>query len=531
MTRLLTLITAALTCLACVTPIVGLAAGAQSGTDAATLVEGRAAGAAVAGIFVLDGPLASFHSTADEIEANAPIGQTSPSGSAPVASRIAPAHLGLSARLLHVETDVERYDVTTYATIPTQDVERHTYASVQGSSQPARKGFSFFLAPQPGHAPPTVHAEGIAATLSVDADGLVEHQPRWVPTARPTITSPDGPILAVGNDGLRSLRIEGDFVLMLWEWDLMLNSPSGSALVTSGFTGQSYLPALPEPIGDNAVGRDFEERQVFLYAQDAVLDVTLPVGAAAAITMVDAQGSLAGRVRLAGPDGVAATDSGSVALQDGDWLDGDLHVQASELSESDFRFAIGGEPEDARIGGRAATLGSIHGVASSSMWWVAGLAAVGLVAIAAAFVVRHRADRAHVAAVKTLMDAADYKGVVDRTTPRLLRLRRYGDAVRTQRAVAQLVLGRTNDAAQTLEGWSTGHEATRDYLWACVHAARGETAAAAKRLQSCMQRDPTLARQLLADPLMGQVGGARSSAPTAPAVTSAATDARTEGYV
>ncbi|MHB8634375.1 MAG: hypothetical protein ACYDBQ_10515, partial [Thermoplasmatota archaeon] len=173
-----------------------------------------------------------------------------------------------------------------------------------------------------------------------------------------------------------------------------------------------------------------------------------------------------------------------------------------------LHVAVTGSPSAAALAGHVIP---VDASAWGTAGWVvagAGTAAVGVGALGWWW----RATRRDLLAIKVAMKAGKYEEVVRRSTPRLLRLRRQGDGVRTQLAVSLLLLGRADEAAAALADWRRGPQATSEYLWACVHALRGETAQAAARVQACLQKDPALGRQLLGDPLFAML----SRPPAAP---------------
>jgi hypothetical protein len=132
-------------------------------------------------------------------------------------------------------------------------------------------------------------------------------------------------------------------------------------------------------------------------------------------------------------------------------------------------------------------------------------------------------DRWGLRRLRGATERGDYEAAVAASPRRLMRLRKQGDSVRTQRAVALLVLGRPGEAADALAGWRRGPPATREFLWACVHAALGQASIAKARIASCLAHDPDLGRQLLGDPLLSSL--LQKSSPSQPPTASP------EGYI
>ncbi|MES2155314.1 MAG: hypothetical protein V4510_09290 [bacterium] len=468
-----------------------------SGEGPPAILQANVAGASLGGSVTVDGSLSAFHSTGDPdvpVSLPLPLGPPQP---AP-ASRLPPAQLRLSARTLHLETDVETAMGSPYAGAP----DRHTeppldVTDVHLATRAVRQGFLFFVAPLPGRPLPTVHAQAISANLA-PTDAVAKEPARRVPTDRPSLEAGALPGVAIGNDGLRDVRIEGDFAITLWEWDVSISSGGDVVTATSGY---QYQPVVPSAGGYDTVGR-YEERQIFLEVHGATLDAIMPVGSATGLELRPVSGAVDGRITLETPQGTVTTADGVRTLRDGDWLEGRFVTEFSGLQAGSFLLDVKGNPTAASVDGRPASFGS-----APSGFPILPTATVALVVVAAAAAAAwslHRRTLRQLATAKLAMEAGDYEGVIAATKPRMLRLRRYAAAVRTQLAVAQLLTDRSEAAAQTLEGWR-GSDATRDYLWACVHAARGEATKAAASLKACMDRDPVLAKQLIGDSLLSNM--------------------------
>jgi hypothetical protein len=452
------------------------------------------AGASLSGHLSLEGSLGSFHST-DDPDDSATLGAPS---SPPPSVRTPPAQIHLLAKNLRIETDAEGASGSPLISAPQrQPPETLAFTNAQAETQTARQGFMFFLAPMEGKPLPTVHAETpTALTLSPAPDGGKEPA-RQVPTDRPLLHGAPEATILTGGGGLRSLRIEGDFVLMLWEWDLQVSNQSASHLATSGYTYQALAPTV---LGTATVGH-YEERQVFAYAEDAVLDASMPLGASAALVLRPASGHFDGRMSLQHPDGSLASGGPRQSLHDGDWLEGSFDAAFSQFDAGSYHVVAQGQATAASLDGR---LIAFHPAKGGGLWvpWLVG---VLMAAAAGGGGAWWFSTRTALRRIKAAMDSGDYAAVVIRSRPHLLRLGRHGDSVRTQRAVALLLLGRPDEAAQTLGGWRRGHDATREYLWACVHASRGDRDRAQAHLAECLRKDPVMGRNLVGDPLLATV--------------------------
>jgi hypothetical protein len=465
------------------------------------ILEARATAIAFSSESTLDGRLGAFHSAANPDD-----GSSSPA-TAPSADRAPPAEMRITAAHIRIETDVEGATGSPLVNAPQrQPTEGFDVTDARAGTIPARQGFTFFVAPREGHAAPSIEIELAPAALQPQSEPSSEAA-RHVPTNRPVLQGAPAPSLAPGDGTVRWLRISGDFAISLWEWDMKVSNETSAQTVRSGYTYQRYAPPVA---GVDTVGR-YEERQVFLYADAGELEATLPVGAAAGLEFMPTAGAVAGRMTLSQPDGHVDIGGSSFALRDGDWVEGGLQLAFAGLDDHGFLVRATGAPTAASAGGHLVPMLVAAAPATSGWLWLALLLvpiAVGAVG-AWQLSVRHGLRK-----IQASLAASDYTGVVKAARPSLLRLPRRGDSVRTQLAVALLLLGRPADAAKTLAGWKRGHPATRDYLWACVHAAQGEAEQAVARIDACMAADPEFARHLLADPLLHRMKGPAPSPPS-----------------
>ncbi|HEX2066459.1 MAG TPA: hypothetical protein VHI93_06575 [Candidatus Thermoplasmatota archaeon] len=288
------------------------------------------------GALGLDGTLAALSSTGHPGPASAvpPLASDGASRDA----RAAPASLRLAAQRMHVETDIERQDGSPTLGTTARDRESADFRTVSARTAPARERFQFYLVPLPGHAAPTVQLK--AAQVHLQPGEAPPEPERFVASAdRPPLQGAPGPALSASG-GLRTLRVEGTFLLTLWEWDLEV--PGG--VLRSGY---SYTPALPSA-GVDTVGRS-EERQVFVQAEGAVLEMDLPNGAAVALALHPRGASLDGRLVLDRPQGRLQTLSGAQALRDGDWVDGNFTAALTGLTPSSFHAMLKGTGRQAHL--------------------------------------------------------------------------------------------------------------------------------------------------------------------------------------
>lgn len=406
-------------------------------------------------------------------------------------NRLAPVSFELTASHLHVETDVQTAQLNPANPVfpkqsqdPAIDME-----DAFASAVAPRGGFSFYVIPETGT---TVHVHVDSNALDVRPATSAAEPERFTASQRPAWTAPAGDGVGLGQ-AVRTVRISGDVRLEFWEYDLEMRNATATATATSGQTYEATVPSVDVPtLGDVATVGTETQRQVFVTASDAVLQVVLPVGASAQTAVRLDNAALSGRATLLGPQ---ATAGSSATPHQGDWVEGRLDLAFSDPGTETFGVTIAGKPT------AASYAGLMPQPAGAGFAWQPMAALLVLVA-GTAVAVDQVLVRRQLRKLRAAMAEGRHEAVVALSTPRLMRLRRHGDGVRSQRTVALLLLGRIDEAGATLGGWRSGPQATADYLWACVHALRGETQAAAARVEACVKGDPDLARELLGDPLL-----------------------------
>ncbi|HUR61226.1 MAG TPA: hypothetical protein VM286_02525 [Candidatus Thermoplasmatota archaeon] len=307
------------------------------------------------GALFLDGPstvagaLASLHSTgtfgqdpADPAAAVTGPGETDP--------RLAPDTLRLSALTLHIETDQRTQDGPAAGSTAERSTLQEDAKDAVAVASPARPGFLYFVGPMEGHPLPTVRID--APHLRMEAVAAAGGEPgRRVSSDRAPLSPAPGPAASLGA-GVRSVHIEGDLVLALWEWDLDVTTAEGAHAVPSGYEYAATAPSVPLPSGStvDTVGRS-RERQVFIQAHGAVLDLTFPEQAAMALAVRPGSAALDGRLTVVRPEGSLATAAGPRDLRDGDWVSGTISASFAALGSSSFHLDASGDLRAASLGG------------------------------------------------------------------------------------------------------------------------------------------------------------------------------------
>jgi hypothetical protein len=334
------------------TAVVACVAHPAAAAGPATL-EATVAGLVLEGSLHLEGALSALASTGHfspttDTPAELVARLLTPAGDDP---RVPPTSLQLSARHLRVDTDLQRQTGSPVASPSVQDRESRRFTDAVASGLPARAGFEFYLAPLPGRDPPLVRLDAVQAHLQPVPLAPAEPDRKITSPIRGPIPAAPGPA-TLASGGLRALHVEGDLVLMLWEWDLDL--ASAATLVHSGYT---YNATAPSMRGVDTAGNS-ESRQVFLYAEGATLDLALPFDVSAVLALQPRAASFDGRLILEGPTGRLATGDGERALRDGDWLDGAFTADLAQPDAISLHAALQGTGRQAHLAGLTVAIAS-----------------------------------------------------------------------------------------------------------------------------------------------------------------------------
>ncbi|MFO1534405.1 MAG: hypothetical protein ABR586_01935 [Thermoplasmatota archaeon] len=352
------------------TAVVACVAHPAAAAGPATL-EATVAGLVLEGSLRIEGALGALSSTGhfdpgSDTPAELAARLLAPAGDDP---RVAPTSLQLKARHLRVDTDLQRHSGSPFAGPSDQTPQSRSFSDAVASGLPARGGFEFYLAPLPGRDPPLVRVDAVQAHLQPVPLAPAEPDRKITSPIRGPIPPAPGPA-TLASGGLRALHVEGDLVLMLWEWDLDL--VSAATVVHSGYT---YTATTPSMQGVDTVGNG-ESRQVFLYAEGATLDLALPLDVSAVLALQPRAANFDGRLVLEGPSGRLATTDGERALRDGDWLDGTFTADLSQPDAFSLHTAFQGTGRQAHLAGL--TVAIANPAPSSAGVLTALLAASGL---------------------------------------------------------------------------------------------------------------------------------------------------------
>lgn len=447
----------------------------------------------------LDAPLSAIQSLVYTSEDPLAPVQTPPD------ERIAPTAFVLVADDITAEVDVRYTDPSTAAggVVSGQAMEPYPYPSgATVATSEIRERFAFFVGPMPGSAPPNARLTAERGSLgAAQASGLKSFN--YVDSLRTAIQASAGGAFSWSDpSGWRTLRIEGDFALTLWEIDVRVGHPDGVDELRSGSFFESGLP-VPTP-GYNVYGTS-EARQIYLFVRGGVLEFTFDQAPTLTLNVLAPTVSAEGTSTFRNAEGTLQGPDGPVELRAGDViLEGHVDVALGAIDGSRFMVTATGQPTGATAGGHRylyPAVSTATEVPGMTIWFA--LFGTALVAAAAGASVfgRRRALGRQMAHLEDLMDGAKYREAVEAATPALLASRRYQADAQVIRTVSLVRLNRTNEAAATLEMWKGRQDAAFDYLWAFLHAVRGETKLARQRIRSCLQKDASMQEDIDSNPV------------------------------
>ncbi|MES2155524.1 MAG: hypothetical protein V4510_10355 [bacterium] len=434
----------------------------------------------------------------------------------PGSPEIAPTTITLFAESVDAQTDVMRSDPTVLFVGPVQSysVENRTFAGgVSFSSSAIRPGFDFFLAPSPGRPLPRV-------SLSADS-GVLRAVPAPGKESNKIVAGPHEALPSAGQATMawtpvsswRTLSVEGDFTLVAWEMDFHATSSEAAVDLATGYV---FKPAAPVPTGDvNTVG-SVEMRQTYLAVHAGTISFTFAAAPTAQLDFSAVHANVGYQVTLPDADGSVQGPAGPEAFSRRDvFVQGILEVSFADAGATVFDARVSGDAAQAVVGGKVyhfSPQGSVgaRGVAVTPTAWlpVAGGAVVvaGLGAYA-----RRRSQVKRMNHLELLMEAAMYRDAA-RSAGRLVRSRRHGQDAQVIQTVSLLRLGRLPEAQACLRSWRGPQAATVDYLWAFLHALRGESREARIRLDQCLAKDREMHLEIDTNPVFQ-----RLSKPAGPA--------------
>lgn len=286
------------------------------------------------------------------------------------------------------------------------------------------------------------------------------------------------PLHALTEDG-GHLDLTGDFVISLWEWDVRLTNATAQQ---DHWTGQRHYDTVPGTPAQND-----EKRRLYLQVTNGTLSLPLTD---LEVTDLFVAGSLLD----------AASAVLDVAGQETNVvLEGPLRLGLEPVRDGVF---LGNVLEETPEGvppvapgqrGEAPASPAVTATTGGSTTWTTGLA---LFALAVAALLAWRALR--VVRLRRAMRGGDYHAVAGGAG--MEASRRFGPEVVVARTVSMVKTGEYAAAAALLERHGDRlATAVRAYLWACVHAGRGEVDEAREAVVRSLLSDPGMAVEVEAN--------------------------------
>ncbi len=304
------------------------------------------------------------------------------------------------------------------------------------------------------------------------------------------------------------LVIEGDFSFTLWSWDLKVTDDSGRTKDYDTGMNRDGVVYIPTDDDVRVVDRRFEERQIYVHVTDAVLrapwfhpNITTAYLDHVGSVQVDGLVNLRGADgELASPTGMRAVAANSLKIQ------GALTIEPTLLRGEIMRLILNGRLDAAASDGYpipwASTAQFPVGGSAASRWWIGTAALVGApTLVTGGYLVRKRRLTHLMTELEVDMELESYDTVVQRAD-RLLRVPRFAADVAVMKTVSLIRLGRLPEARSFLESasvWS-GPEATRNYLFAYLHALEESWAEASKHLVDCLDDSPDFCSEVISNP-------------------------------
>ena len=252
-----------------------------------------------------------------------------------------------------------------------------TYAESIVTGFAIRSGYNLAVFPQGALAAVKVVSDCVRVS---SAEASETSAPPKVNASAPTFTTPIADAIRTLSCGQTEVQVTGSFVLVLWQWDAIIETGGMSSTLPSGLEASG----LPSPVSAAAYPSLAKARQRYLYANDAVLSIPLVDISPHALYL--AEGHLA-------VQGVALLDNATGNLRSGA-VDHPIanrelelvgNVEFSDLQStgvgSPVHARVAGAIESANSDGAALGLATVQPSTGSPLPWLLG--ALGAVLVAA----------------------------------------------------------------------------------------------------------------------------------------------------
>lgn len=401
------------------------------------------------------------------------------SGAGPSSSTVLLGDLRVAASELVVETDQASSEVVVGG-VAGAPAQRSTNRAEMNNAvvEGARQGDLAY-----------VYLLGADAMVETSGSGYRAHwtdevpqQYRWVVSERERLgPDADRSVKATLDDG--TLRVTGDFVLAVWDWDMVAEHDQGRETFRSGEERSSIAGRAAERV---------HSRQVYLFVEDGVAEFTVDDPGTLHIYTEDVQVRSTGAVTYRGSTGT---------ILDTYVVGEDVEVHGTSTSYvrpgvDALQVRVEGEPDRVVLGGVSMPLPE-----PARLVWPWLLAAALAVTVGAAM---HAWNRSRtLARLQDRFREGEYEAVPP--LARALRLGRHRHRARLMGAIAELRLGRPDQAERwirVMQPGSVQEKATQNYLWAYLYALRGQFDQASHHVAETLRLEPAFKAEFRMSPLL-----------------------------
>ena len=363
--------------------------------------------------------------------------------------------------------------------------------------------YQLHLFPLPGFPAPRITTDG-ASLVRAQASGMVSStayvNPEW---RNPPGTSIKD-ALAWTPASTTNLRIDGDFLLTLWDWDAMVIHVNGTSILETGF--ETYPQDSNVPIPPAVLGT-YHSRQAYLRVTGGILELAGAHPADMRLFLGESVFSAEGSTRLTNASGWFSDGPGTREIQAGNLdLRGNLRIDAAMPVEGRIPVTLHGNLEQALLGAESLLWVAPYDPQSIRLdvvYWIGGTLAVAAIATWLGWRLRLRLDEQRMVILDNFMMAKDHEAVL-RLADRLVASRHFGIDARQMKARALLGLGRVEEATKILAAERDGGPAW-EILQARAKCMGGRYSAAIKQVQSCLARAPEFWPEILADDIFAPI--------------------------
>lgn len=277
------------------------------------------------------------------------------------------------------------------APIPAQEV--HEYSDAKLTGLPPRPGYQLELLPLQGHDLPRMRSVGCTSIQPTDR-GQAVHEP--LVNAQRQFGVDVSRALLWRSSCDNQIRVEGAFVLTLWEWDGTLESDGRSLELESGHDRSDQAAALYPTVA--------KTRQQYLFVEDGHLEL-VPVPQRSTAFLESAVMSAPGEVRFNEVQGQLVHGQANHEIASSRLvLDGDLSLDLpTQADDTAIRLGVRGTVVSGHSDGQVLSFAAAQAPEAPRWLWAAALVAALALAIGVPFgLLRSRNAYARLEAVAQL---------------------------------------------------------------------------------------------------------------------------------